>query len=112
MQIMKALVLPKQGWRYHPAVVQWEGYEWALLQYQRAIVHEWRRRGYRDTCLAKTESLAARVRMRREWPWWLWWPAYHRSHQSNLLRKNPSWYGQFFPTVSPDLEYVWPSQTI
>jgi hypothetical protein len=32
----------------------------------------------------------------------------HDSHRSNLLRKDPQWYGQFGWTVPDDLPYVWP----
>jgi hypothetical protein len=39
-----------------------------------------------------------------------WWgdPAFHASHRSNLLRKDPVWYGQFGWAEPPDLPYVWP----
>jgi hypothetical protein len=32
----------------------------------------------------------------------------HRSHQSNLIRKDPAFYGPLFPGVPDDLDYVWP----
>jgi len=41
-------------------------------------------------------------------PSWLGDPAFHRAHQSNLLRKDPEWYGQFGWEVKNDLPYVWP----
>ena len=34
--------------------------------------------------------------------------AFHLSHQSNLVRKDATFYGPLFPDVGPDLEYVWP----
>lgn len=40
-------------------------------------------------------------------PPWLGLHSYHLSHQSNLVRKDPSYYN--FP-VDPDMEYVWPSK--
>jgi hypothetical protein len=32
----------------------------------------------------------------------------HQSHQSNLIRKDPIFYGSKFPGVPSDIEYVWP----
>jgi hypothetical protein len=43
-------------------------------------------------------------------PEWLGDEALHRSHRSALLRKDPGWYGRFFPDVADDLPYVWPSR--
>ena len=41
-------------------------------------------------------------------PPWLGDPALHRSHQSNLVRKDPAFYKERFPDVPDDLPYVWP----
>ena len=41
-------------------------------------------------------------------PPWLGDPALHRSHQSNLVRKDPAFYKEHFPDVPDDLPYVWP----
>jgi hypothetical protein len=41
-------------------------------------------------------------------PPWLGDEAFHRSHRSSLLRKDPEHYGPLFPEVPDDLEYVWP----
>ena len=38
-----------KGWRSHPAVKMWKGYEQALLEYLLAMVAEWHRRGYNST---------------------------------------------------------------
>ena len=43
-----------------------------------------------------------------ELPPWLGDPAFHRSHQSVLVRKDPEHYRKFFPDVPDDLSYVWP----
>jgi hypothetical protein len=100
-----------KGWRNHPAVLGWAGFESALLAYQRATCDEWRGRGFADTCLASTEGLFAAsglpVIVGR--PAWTTDPAVHRSHQSNLLRKDPVFYGPLFPGVPADLDYVWPN---
>jgi hypothetical protein len=41
-------------------------------------------------------------------PPWLGDNTFHASHKSNLLRKDPVWYGQFGWSEPTDLPYVWP----
>ena len=41
-------------------------------------------------------------------PKWLGDESFHLSHQSNLLRKKPEHYGQFFMGIPNNLPYVWP----
>lgn len=41
-------------------------------------------------------------------PPWLGDAELHRSHQSNLIRKDPTRYGPLFPGVPDDLPDVWP----
>lgn len=41
-------------------------------------------------------------------PPWLGDERVHASHRSNLLRKDPVWYGQFDWTDNPTDPYVWP----
>ena len=94
------------GWRRHPAVAMWRGHEDALVLYGLLVTREWRRRGFKDTCY---EKIAAFGRSRHpRAPPWLGNPAFHRSHQSALVRKDPARYGPHFPGVPPDLPYVWP----
>ena len=45
----------------------------------------------------------------RETPDWFGDINFHRSHQSNLLRKDKNWYSQFGWDVPDDLEYLWPN---
>lgn len=102
--------LDKPGWVNHPATKMWRGYEWALLKYQKACVDEWLDRGYKDTCFEKTFALYFADINRRsdeKMPPWLGSKAFHLSHKSNLVRKNPEYYGPIFQ-VRDDLEYVWP----
>ena len=42
-------------------------------------------------------------------PSWLGNEAFHASHRSNLLRKNPTWFSQFGWAEPPDLPYIWPT---
>lgn len=121
LQILSALLVPGAGWSNHPAARMWSGHELALLDYQLAICDEWAVvRGYRDTCAEKATQIVAQGQPREVqaylqgrvlpvMPEWLGDEAFHRSHQSNLVRKDPVHYGPQFPGVPDDLEYVWPS---
>jgi hypothetical protein len=100
-----------KGWRTHPAVLMWKGFERALLEYQCAVCREWAGRGFNDTCASKTASLfdASGLPERLVLPGWLGDPDIHRSHRSNLVRKDPDRYGPLFPDAVAEEAYVWPS---
>jgi len=108
LQVIKALITPGYGWQNHPAVKMWRGHEYTLLKYQEAICNEWTSRGYKDTCLEKSIDLLAGYPIGITKPEWLGDVEFHKSHQSNLLRKFPEHYSQYFTDVPDDLEYVWP----
>jgi len=110
LQILKALLNPDYGWQNHPAVKMWQGHLISLLDYQTSICSEWIGRGYKDTCLEKSFALLDEFGgdHRIVAPSWLGNDTLHISHQSNLLRKLPEHYGQYFPNVSDNLEYYWP----
>ena len=101
-QLLNGLRNPFHGWRHHPAVKMWRGYDAALALYMNTMIREWVRRGYKNTmALAEVEG-------EPEMPPWLGDPAFHASHRANLLRKDPNFYGQYGWTESPDLPYIWP----
>lgn len=108
--VIRAFV-PK-GWRTHPVVLMWQGYEVSLATYQEAVCAEWTGRGFADTCRDKTRGLISVARSQGHestgTPPWLGDAALHRSHQSNLIRKDPQIYVPLFPGVPDDLPYVWP----
>lgn len=113
LQIMNALCTPGYGWCNHPAVQMWHGYEYVLNLYSVSICDEWTSRGYKDTCKRKTHdviqaALADGYKVGWGLPPWLGDLQLHLSHQSNLVRKDPEFYGPLFPGVPSDLEYVWP----
>jgi hypothetical protein len=111
LQIMKALVLPEYGWKNHPAVKMWEKCEVSLMTYQIAICDEWTRRGFKDTCKNKTlDILIKHMPYHLPAPFWCMDERVFASHRSNLLRKDPEWYGQFGWTEPDDLEYFWPTK--
>ena len=120
LQILRGLTVPGYGWRHHPAVKMWAGYEEALVRYGLEICRAWTAHGRADTCrvtLLRDLANACDLRDVRsqadlgeagELPPWLGDEALHASHRSALLRKDPEYYGGLFDEP-PDLPYVWPS---
>jgi hypothetical protein len=112
LQIMTAL-LEERGWVNHPATKMWRGHEWSLLEYQKAVCDEWViNGGYKDTCWEKTVKLYFKHRLlsggTTKPPAWFGNEEFHKSHMSNLIRKDPKYYGLQFPGVPDDLPYIWP----
>lgn len=105
LQILRTLQGRSSGWANHPAVRMWRGHEHALAAYGVVMCDEWLRRGYKDTCRTRFVETANGPLI---WPTWIGDEAFHRSHQSNLVRKLPAHYRTFFPDVPDDLPYVWP----
>ena len=99
------------GWRNHPAVNMWRGYENALAVYGITICLEWIERGYNDNQLEWFRNKVISYD-NKDTPPWLGNKDFHLSHRSNLLRKNLDHYSQFWPNVPDNLEYVWPSKEL
>ncbi len=95
-------------WYNHPAAKMWRGYERALINYGWIICKEWINRGYKDTCQPKIEVFDKIYVYETGEPPWLGNEDFHTAHCSNLLRKDPIWYGKFNWTEPNDLPYVWP----
>ena len=112
LQILRTLCGESDGWRNHPAVRMWAGYEAWLGHYAFRIICEWTDRGYRDTCWAKILDLMPTgvlpLLSSAPRPPWLGNRRFHESHRSNLLRKFPEHYRRFWPRLRDDLPYVWP----
>lgn len=105
----EGLTLIRGGWKNHPARKMWQGHEYHLGLYLLAGCQVLAERGkaYPNvihkivTEMAKHPDTGA--------PSWIGDPAFHASHRSNLLRKDPVWYGQFGWTEPHDLPYIWPT---
>lgn len=116
-----------KAWVNHPARLMWKNNIISLGLYGLIICDEWISRGYKDTCYDKIMKITfdyAEI----NFPWkynrllnramhllclevkpeWLGREDFHASHRSNLLRKDPEWYGQYGWTESSDLPYIWP----
>ncbi|MCV7278630.1 MSMEG_6728 family protein [Mycolicibacterium flavescens] len=120
IQVVRALTVPGYGWRHHPAAAMWAGYEEALVRYGLDICAAWCLLGHADTCATTmvtdltahtgigTPRSQDELAAAGELPFWLGDEAFHRSHQSVLVRKDPGHYRRFFADVPDDLEYIWP----
>lgn len=93
---------PTKGWRNHPVTRMWAGYEEALKLYQNFTIEEWVKRGYKNTMQLEQIDMKHIIL-----PRWFGNKDFHRSHRSNLLRKDYEYYSQYFDEPS-DLEYYWP----
>lgn len=93
---------PTKGWRNHPVTRMWTGYEEALKLYQNMTIREWIDRGYKNTMQYEDVDSTSVVL-----PPWFGNDTFHKSHRSNLLRKDHEYYSQYFDDPS-DLEYYWP----
>lgn len=115
LQVLRGLTVPGYGWRHHPAVRMWAGYQEALVRYGLEVCRVWTATGRADTCAASlVAGLSPRVRSQaelaavHELPPWLGDPAFHRSHRSALRGKDPAIYVPLFPDDPDGLPYVWP----
>lgn len=118
LQILNAILNPNYGWQHHPAVKMWREYPQALGLYHCCIVDEWTRRGFSDTTKEKFWRVLYPgdpypiypdnhfITFAR--PDWMGDERVHKTHRSNLLRKDPTHYNQFGWTEPSNLCYYWP----
>lgn len=104
MQILNILLkkTEKLGWRNHPAVKMWTGYEKSLTVYMNAMIVEWIDRGYKNNMIVPIVD-DPEIK-----PFWFYDDKFHASHRSNLLRKDPIFYGKYGWHETNNLPYVWP----
>lgn len=92
----------------------WKGHEFYLCDYSWAICEEWTKRGFKDECFDKIcSSHFGRTSSpsNSTYPPFISLEKFHLSHQSNLIRKNPSHYRPIFgPDIPDNLPYYWPSK--
>jgi len=106
LQLLKAIRYGG-GWSNHPAAKMWQHCENALVLYGGVICAEWINRGYKDNTLPRIAQCII-LDIPAIMPAWLGNAEFHLSHQSNLVRKLPTHYRQYFPDVPDNLPYVWP----
>ena len=121
IQVLRGLTQTGYGWRHHPAVKMWHGYEEALVRYGLDMCAVWTATGRADTCAATlvtdlqatigigTVRLQPELAAAGDLPPWLGDEDVHVSHRSALVRKDPDFYRPLFGAGVPDdLPYVWP----
>lgn len=112
LQLLRANTVPGYGWRNHPAARMWSGYLPALTAYGLAMADAWIASGHADTVRPQLLAFAPEVdgvpQAELALPPWLGEERLHLSHRSNLLRKDPEFYGPLFGDIPADLPYVWP----
>ncbi len=104
-ETIRRTILYGSGWRNHPAVKMWAGFEAALVEYRDAVIREWVRRGYQNSMPYGVDGGGNDEIIT---PWWLGDERLHASHRSNLLRKDPHFYSQYGWKEPDDLPYFWP----
>lgn len=106
-QILNAIDDPSYGWQHHPATNMWRGHRQALIHYGQTACNMWILRGFDDSLLSKFDARKDTSVMHL--PPWMGDGDFHLSHRSNLVRKDPGFYGKKFPGVPDNLPYVWPT---
>lgn len=122
VQILNTILGLSEGWKNHPAVKMWKGYErYLFYEYLREIVNEWKYREFKNTLLnIRIEALKFIIDTEKYgevdtdsvsilFPMWIT-PELIESHQSNLIRKDYDFYKPKFPNAREGLEYVWPTR--
>jgi hypothetical protein len=109
-QILNVLLnrTDRKGWRNHPAVLMWKGYENALKYYYNLCLAEWINRGYNNNMLY--EKIDKDFNPNKDMPPWFGDDRFHSAHRSNLLRKNKEYYSKFGWKEEDNQPYFWPSK--
>ena len=122
-QILKCLAGLTEGWKNHPAVKMWAGYEGWLYVYVTAHIDEVGRRGFKNTTRPLIDQLMNMYFL--EWqqdtpPGWLYDDRVKITHRGRLYEKNPEHYSMYRPeseifqkfVCCQNCSYFWPSHTI
>jgi len=104
LQILNILAGKTVAWKHHPAVLMWAGHEKALRQYLRAVILEWKRRGFKNGIRVPRKVTL----FPEDLPPWLGSRRFHSSHRSHLLRKDPQHYSPIGWKVDPKKPCYWP----
>lgn len=99
-QILNTLYGYSNGWKNHPAVKMWRGYEECLKLYYNINLEVWQNKGYKNIKLMPVEVGTV------IYPSWFGGEI-HSSHRQVLLHKS-NWYFQFGWTELPKYDYFWP----
>ena len=106
----EGLTLIRGGWPNHPASRMWRGHEYHLGLYLLAGCKVLAERGKEYPAVVDKILVEMAKFTDTGAPPWLGDESFHLSHRSNLLRKLPAHYRQFWPTDPDNLPYIWPVQ--
>jgi hypothetical protein len=106
-QIYNALV-HGGGWANHPAVRMWVGHERYLVWYWIVMCQEWLSRGYNDNLLLQAKKAYIKATKGTDSPPNWWGGKIHVTHKRALLAKNYKHYSQYWPRLTPVIDYYWP----
>lgn len=119
IQIYNTLTNKSDGWKHHPAVLMWKGFEGLFCIYAIKICEECNRRGIKDN--VNTYAKFTDVFTNHEFlvpPWWAEKEKKDKliyTHRCNLLRKDYEYYKKFFPFIPAGeallQEYYWPTSS-
>lgn len=105
IQIINVLEGKRQGFKNHPAVLQWSGYIPCLMSYFNAHLEEVFRRGEHKTDM---KYFVINDTVKR--PWFVDNIHFMYSHRAALKRKDPEFYHNVeCPEVYLGLGYLWPT---
>lgn len=99
-----------KGWRKHPCVRQWIGFENCLIYYRNECIIEWTKRKNKDGSFCKNNMPLWKISGDIIYPDWFGYEEFHSCHRATLLYKDYEWYSQFGWTEEPKYEYWWPSK--
>ncbi|HPI82226.1 MAG TPA: MSMEG_6728 family protein [Candidatus Paceibacterota bacterium] len=118
-QIIDCLEGKKVGWRNHPAVKMWDGYENLLKHYYNVFleycltVHKINTKMQYRNCLYSygyDGKLIITEHAYNSKPFWFGQEPFHRAMRSRLIEKDPGFYGPKFPNDRGynNSQYWWP----
>ena len=102
-QIWRTLKGLSHGWKNHPAVKMWRGYDCFLAMYCNSCIDEWILRGYKNTMVKLPHCGNPKK------PEWWGREDVIKSHQASLNRKKPDFY-HFEVSQEEYPGYIWPVQ--
>lgn len=106
-QILKVLNNETKGYKHHPAVLMWQGYDQGLISYAVSCCREY------EVRYKKIHSIEDKLRLycnntQIRFPKWYGTYKFHESHRSNLYRKDPVHYKEFEVDNRNVKAYCWP----
>lgn len=110
LTVYKILKYHKHGWDEYPVCKMWYGHLGVLGWYY-TVLHSVAKAQNLTMLPIKGVELPEMLVMGSPviFPSWIGSPALHRSHQSNLLKRNEKHYRFWFGTTVPkNLDYHWP----